>query len=180
MRNATHIGNNKRNRRHKPHSDGRHRPHPIPPHPHTELQDKCKPKLACGMCKKSRVGKNTATKTMRNATHTHTHTQESAEQKRYELESSAFFWYSVARRLSQFFARKRRKNRCENKTQVQFRVSKVPKLEFQRMPAKKSHHPARRQMPRAANNNNSSSSSGSSNNNNSNDDVNDRGGKGEL
>ena len=44
-----------------------------------------------------------------------------------------------------FFARKHCKYRCEKKTQVQFRASKPPKLEFQHMPAKKSHHPARRQ-----------------------------------
>ena len=40
-----------------------------------------------------------------------------------------------------FFVRKHRENRYENKTQIQFRVSKVPKLEFQHMPAKESHHP---------------------------------------
>ena len=53
------------------------------------------------------------------------------------------FLDSAARRLRRFFARKHRKYRCENKTQVQFRVSKVPKLELQHMPAKKSHHPTR-------------------------------------
>ena len=60
------------------------------------------------------------------------------------MESLAFF-YSVARRVAHFFVRKHRENRCEHKTQIQFRVSKVPKLEFQHMPAKKSHRPTRRQ-----------------------------------
>ena len=40
------------------------------------------------------------------------------------------FLDSAARRLRRFFARKHCKYRCENKTQVQFRVSKVPKLEL--------------------------------------------------
>ena len=94
------------------------------------------------MCKKSRVGQNTV-KTMRNATHTHT--DRKTPEKTMRNGELSIFLYSVARRLSHFFARKHRKNRCKNKTQVQFRVSKVPKLQFQHMPAKTSHHPARRQ-----------------------------------
>ena len=58
------------------------------------------------------------------------------------------FLHSAARRLGHFFAIKHRKNRCESKSKVQFRVSKVPKLEFQHMPAQESHHPARRQTQR--------------------------------
>ena len=39
MRNATHIGSNKRNRRHQPHSHGRHHPpHPPPPQHRAERQ----------------------------------------------------------------------------------------------------------------------------------------------
>ena len=72
------------------------------------------------------------------------HTLENAEKKRCEMESLAFFVQCSSPAVT-FFARKHRKNRCENKTQVQFRVSKVPKLEFQPLPAKKSHHPARQQ-----------------------------------
>ena len=56
----------------------------------------------------------------------------------------SIFLYSAARRLAHFFARNHRKKRYENNTKVQFRVSKVPKIEFQHhMPAKKSSHPAR-------------------------------------
>ena len=73
----------------------------------------------------------------------HTHTQ--TPKKTMRNGELSMFLYSAARRLLQFCARKHRKNRCENKTQVQLRVSKAPKLEFQHMPAKKSHNPARRQ-----------------------------------
>ena len=55
------------------------------------------------------------------------------------------FLDSAACRLWHFFARNHRKYRRKNETQVQFRASKVPKLEFQHMPAKKSTNPARRQ-----------------------------------
>ena len=77
---------------------------------------------------------------MRNATHTHRKTPE----KRCEMESSACFC-TVQPAGCRIFAGKHRKNRCENKTKVQFRVSK--------MPAKKSHHPARRADVHAASNN---------------------------
>ena len=103
--------------------------------------------VQAGMCRKSRVGENivftdaecdthrkTPTKTMRNA----------------EVNT---FLHSAARRLGHFFAIKQRKNRCESRSKVQFRVSKVPKLEFQHMPAKESHNPAWRQtqrLPRTA------------------------------
>ena len=87
--------------------------------------------VQAGMCRKSRVGKNTVktdaecdthrkipTKTMRNA----------------EVNT---FLHSAARRLGHFFAIKHRKNRCESNSKVQFRV-----------PAKESHHPARWQTQR--------------------------------
>ena len=76
------------------------------------------------------------------------------------------FLDSAARRLRRFFARKHRKHRCENKTQVQFRVSKVPKLELQHMPAKKSHHFHAAADARAASNNNGNDDSNSNNYNN--------------
>ena len=60
------------------------------------------------------------------------------------MESSAIFAQCSPPAVV-FFARKYHKNRCENKTQVQFRVSKGPKLEFQHMPTKKSYHPAQRE-----------------------------------
>ena len=68
----------------------------------------------------------------------HTHTG-----KHRKTQSSACFCTVQPAGCRTCFARKHRKNRCENKTKVQFRVSKVLKLEFQHMPAKKSHHPAR-------------------------------------
>ena len=79
---------------------------------------------------------------MQNATHTGKH-----RTKRCEMQRSTRFC-SAARRLGHLFAIKHRKNRCESKSKVQFRVSKVPKLEFQHMPAKESHHPTGRQMRR--------------------------------
>ena len=62
--------NNKRNRRHKPHSHGRH--HPLPP----ELKDKCKSKLACA---KSRESAKTPQKPMQNATRTGKHRKKQCE-----------------------------------------------------------------------------------------------------
>ena len=76
---------NKRNTRQNLHSHGRHHPPPIPPHPRTELTYKCKSKLACDMCKKSRVGKNTVKTDAKCDTHWNT------LKKRREMESSAFF-----------------------------------------------------------------------------------------
>ena len=51
------------------------------------------------------------------------------------------FLDSAGRRLP----KKHRKYRQKPKSQIQFRERKVPKLEFQHMPARKSTHPARRQ-----------------------------------
>ena len=48
-----HIGNNKRNRRHKPHSHGHHPPPHPPPNPRIELKDKCKSKPACAESRES-------------------------------------------------------------------------------------------------------------------------------
>ena len=124
-----------RKRKQKAHSHRRHHPST----PQTELKEKCKSKPACAesresgtycknRCRMRHTGKHRK-KTMRNA----------------EVNT---FLHSAARRLGHFFAIKHRKNRCESKSKVQFRVSKVPKLEFQHMPAKESHHPARRQTQR--------------------------------
>ena len=110
-----------------------------PPHPRTELKDKCKSKPACA---ESRVGKNTV-KNRCEMRHTHTHRKTPTKTMRHGELSSEL--YSAARRLLQFFARKHRKNRCKTKRKFNSGRSIVPKLEFQHMPAKKSHHPARRQ-----------------------------------
>ena len=84
-------------------------PHPTPPDTCTELKYKWKSKVACAKSRESAktpytsdakcdTDRKTPKKTMRNG----------------EL---SIFWYSVACRLSQFFARKQRRNRCENNTQ---------------------------------------------------------------
>ena len=72
------------------------------------------------------------------------HTQENTEKNDAKWRAEHVFG-QCSPPVVAFFARKHRKYRRENKTQVQFRASKVPKLEFQHMPAKKSTHPARRQ-----------------------------------
>ena len=95
--------------------------------------------VEAGMCRKSRDGQNTAKTDAKCDTHRKT------PKKTMRNGELSMFLDSAARRLWHFFARKHRKYRRENKTQVQFRASKVPKLEFQHMPAKKSTHPARRQ-----------------------------------
>ena len=107
-----------------------------PPNPRTELKDKCKSKPACA---ESREMAKTLQKPMRNATHTGKHRKNDAKWRAEHV------FGQCSPPVVAFFARKHRKYRRENKTQVQFRASKVPKLEFQHMPAKKSTHPARRQ-----------------------------------
>ena len=72
------------------------------------------------------------------------HTQENTEKNDAKWRAEHVFVQCSPPAVA-FFARKQHKNRCRNKTQVQFRASKVPKHEFQHMPAKKSHHSARRQ-----------------------------------
>ena len=142
MRNATHIGSNKRNRRHTSHAHGRHHPPaPItpPPHPPTEQKDKCKSKPACA---ESRESAKILQKPMRNATHTGKH-----RKKRCEMQRSTRFC-TVQPGGWDTFAIQHRKNRCESRSKVKFWVRNVPKLEFQHMPAKESHHPARRQTQR--------------------------------
>ena len=115
MRNATHIGSNKNNRR-----DKSHRMDP-PPSPRTELKYKCKSKLVCA---KSRESAKTPYKPMRKASHRGKHRKKTT--RNGEIRN---FLYSVFLRLAHLFARKHRKNRCEKKTQNQFRVSKVPKCQ---------------------------------------------------
>ena len=75
------------------------------------------------------------------------HTQKTPKKTMRNAEVNTFL-HSAARRLGHFFAIKHSKNRCESRSKVQFWVRKVPKLEFQHMPAKESHHPARRQTQR--------------------------------
>ena len=127
---------NTRKRKQKAHSHGRHHPST----PQTELKQKCKSKPACAEsresakycenpCRMRHTHRKTPKKTMRNA----------------EVNT---FLHSAARRLGHFLAIKHRINRCESRSKVQFRVSKVRKLEFQHMPAKESHHPARQQTQR--------------------------------
>ena len=83
------------------------------------------------------------------------------------MESLAFFVQCSSPAVA-FFARKHRKNRCENKMQVQFWVSKVPTLEFQHMPATKIALPRAAADARAANNNNNHNHNHNHNNNNEN------------
>ena len=66
------------------------------------------------------------------------------------------------------FCCKTPQNRCESKSKVQLRANKVPKLEFQHMPAKESHHPRAAADATAANNNNNTSLKNSDYNNNNN------------
>ena len=75
----------------------------------------------------------------------HTHTQENTEINDAKGRAQHVFAQRSPPAGALLFAIKHRKNRCESKSKVQFRVSKVPILEFQHMPAKESHHPARRQ-----------------------------------
>ena len=98
--------------------------------------------VQAGLCRKSRVGENTVKTDAECDTHRKTPNK---TMRNAEVNT---FLHSAARRLGHFFAIKHRKNRCESKSKVQFRVSKVPKLEFQHMPAQESHHPARRQTQR--------------------------------
>ena len=112
-------------------------PRPSPPPPHRAERQM---QVEAGMCRKSSWQKY-CKKPMRNATHTHRKTP-TKTMRHGELSSEL---YSAARRLLQFFARKHRKNRCKTKRKFNSGRSIVPKLEFQHMPAKKSHHPARRQ-----------------------------------
>ena len=109
----------------------------IPPKPPHRVQRQMQ--VEAGMCRKSRDGKNTAKTDAKCDTHRKT------PKKRMRRGQLSTMLDSAARRLLHFFARKHRKRRCEKKTQVQFRASKVPRFEFQHMPAKKSTHPARRQ-----------------------------------
>ena len=95
--------------------------------------------VEAGMCRKSRDGQNTAKTDAKCGIHRKT------PKKTMRNGELSMFLDSAARRLWHFFATKHRKYRRENKTQVQFRASKAPTLEFQHMPAKKSTHPARRQ-----------------------------------
>ena len=125
----------KKTGRHKPHSHGRHH-HPPPPRPQPPLPQSCKTNASLSWhVQKVDSWQNPAK------------TEENTEQKRCEMESSAFFLYSVARRLSHYFASK---NRCENKTQVQFRGSTAH--------ASKEIAPPRAAADARAANNNSSSS----------------------
>ena len=116
-------------------------PPPIPPPPphRAERQMLASRSRHDPACAESRESAKTLQKPMRNATLRKT------TKKTMRNGELSMFLDSAARRLRRFFARKHRKYRCENKTQVQFRVSKVPKLELQHMPAKKSHHSTRRQ-----------------------------------
>ena len=127
MRNTTHIGSNKRNRRHKSHSHGRHhppRPHHPPPPPHRAERQM---QVEAGMCRNT--GK---------------HRKQRCEMQR----STRFAQCSVQPGGWDTFAIQQRKNRCDSRSKVKFWVRNVPKLEIQHMPAKESHHPARRQTQR--------------------------------
>ena len=98
--------------------------------------------VQAGMCRKPRVGKNTVKTDATCDTHRKT------PKKTMRNAELNMFLHSAARRLADFLAIKHRENRCESKNKVQLRANKVPKLEFQHMPAKESHHPARRQTHR--------------------------------
>ena len=76
-------------------------------------------------------------------------TQENTEKKRCEMQSSTCFC-TVQPGGWRTFLLYKTQHRCESKSRVQLRVNKVPKLEFQHMPAKviAPHHPARRQTQR--------------------------------
>ena len=95
--------------------------------------------VEAGMCRKSRDGQNTAKTDAKCDTHRKTPNKNDAKWRAEHV------FGQCSPPVVAFFARKHRKYRRENKTQVQFRASKVPKLEFQHMPAKKSTHPAQRQ-----------------------------------
>ena len=75
------------------------------------------------MCRKSRVGKNTA------KTDAKCDTQENTEKNDAKWRAEHVFGQCSAP-VAAFFARKHRKYRCENKTQVQFRVSKCQNSSF--------------------------------------------------
>ena len=80
--------------------------------------------------------------------HTHTHTHRGKHRTKTMRNAEVNTFLHSARRLGHFFAIKHRKNRCESRSKIQFWVRKVPKLEFQHMPSKESHHPAWRQTQR--------------------------------
>ena len=99
----------------KQQKNGRHMSHSHGP---AEIQMQ----VQAGMCNRSRVGENTVKTDVKG--------QSQRKKKATRNGEIRNFLYSVPRRLAHFFARKHHKNRCEKKTQNQFRVSKVPKLEF--------------------------------------------------
>ena len=90
------------------------------------------------MCRKSRIGKNTVKTDAKCNTHRKT------QKNICEMQSSTYFCTVQPAGWRTFFAIKHRRNRCESKSKVQLWVNKVPKLEFQHMPAKESHHPPAR------------------------------------
>ena len=154
MRNVTHTGKQPGRRRSPKEKEHTSRsrmtssppppPIPSPKRPHRVQRQM---QVEAGMCRKSRDGKNTAKTDAKCDAHRKT------PKKTMRNGQLSRILDSAARRLLYFFARKHRKYRCEKKTQVQFRASKVAKTRVSAHASTKPTHPARRHA-RAANNNN--------------------------
>ena len=91
--------------------------------------------VEAGMCRKSRDGQNTA------KTEAKCDTRRKTPKKRMRNGELSMFLDSAARRLWHFFARKHRKYRRENKTQVQFRASKCQNSSFSTCQQRNRHTP---------------------------------------